>query len=246
MPTPLSRTARPPGYRDPGDRRGHSPARGSRAGSTRAPPPLAVETIDVALEDKQEPPQEDARAWDVQDVAAIVDECCEQAGLGACSELFLKHKVDGEVLHELLAAPAAELRFLGEGPGAACQATKTIAEYGARCKLHARLRKYVAQYTLRTQATKDAHAATKLEPDGRALLARLAGASPAYDLLDPTLCVGTSTKQAGAKQVVVPVHLTLMIKKLVADRQRATLVTKKFIQLNAYSKREPRTTSCNI
>ena len=28
--------------------------------------------------------------------------------------------------------------------------------------------------------------------------------------------------------------------------QRATLVTKKFIQLNAYSKREPRTTSCNI
>ena len=54
MPTPLSRTARPPGYRDPGDQRGYSPARGSRV--KRAPPPLAVENIDVALEDTQEPP----------------------------------------------------------------------------------------------------------------------------------------------------------------------------------------------
>ena len=219
MPTPLSRTARPPGYRDPGDRRGYSPAWASRV--KRAPPPLAVETIDVALEDTQEPPQENARAWDVQKVATIVDECCDKAGLGACSMIFVKHGVDGEVLHELLAAPAAELRFLGEGPGEACQATKTIAEYGARCKLHARLRKYVAQYKLRTQATKDAHAATKLDADGRALLTRLAGAEPAYALLDPTLRVGTSTKQAGAKQVVVPVYLTLMIKKLVADRDLA-------------------------
>jgi len=147
MPTPLGRTARPPGYRDPGDRRGYSPARGSRA-FKRAPPPLAVETIDVALEDTQEPPQENARAWDVQKVATIVDECCDKAGLGACSELFVKHSVDGEVLEQLLAAPAAELRFLGEGPCEACQATKTIAEYSARCKLHARLRKYVAQYKL--------------------------------------------------------------------------------------------------
>jgi hypothetical protein len=139
----LGRTYRPPGY-DPGDRPGYSPARSGSFGRTRAPA-LAADDVDVRIEEAPKPP-EGARSWDAQKVASVVDECCEQAGLSACSELFMKHGVDGEVLEQLLAAPAAELKLLGEGPGAACAAAATIAGYGARCKLHARLCAYVATH----------------------------------------------------------------------------------------------------
>ena len=157
----LGRTYRPPGY-DPGDRPGYSPARSTRK---RA---VAADDVDIKVEEPPQPsPPAGASAWDAAKVASVVDACCEQCGIAACSELFLKHGVDGEVLESLLNAPAAELKLLGEGPGAACQAASIIAGYGARCKLHARLKAYVEDHRKSLQAVEDARAALQLDADGR-------------------------------------------------------------------------------
>ena len=50
---------------------------------------------------------------------------------------------------------------------------------------------------------------------------RLAGSEPAYELLDPSLRVSKPVKSDKTRQVVVPVYLTFMIKKLVASRSEA-------------------------
>ena len=211
----LGRTYRPPGY-DPGDRPGYSPARGTRK---RA---VAADDVDVKIEEPpQPPPPAGASAWDVAKVASVVDACCEQCSIAACSELFLKHGVDGEVLESLLNAPAAELKLLGEGPGASSKAASIIAGYGARCKLHMRLKKYVEAHRKSLKAVEDARAALRLDADGREQLSRLAGSEPAYELLDPSLRVSKPVKSDKTRQVVVPVYLTLMIKKLVASRSEA-------------------------
>ena len=211
----LGRTYRPPGY-DPGDRPGYSPARSTRK---RA---VAADDVDIKVaEAPKPPPPAGASAWDAAKVASVVDACCEQCSIAACSELFLKHGVDGEVLESLLNAPAAELKLLGEGPGAACQAAATIAGYGARCKLHTRLKAYVEDHKKSLKAVEDARAALQLDADGREQLSRLAGAEPAYELLDPSLRISRPVKSDKTRQVVVPVYLTLMIKKLVASRSEA-------------------------
>ena len=124
--------------------------------------------------------------------------------------LALKHGVDGEVLESLLNAPAAELKLLGEGPGAACQAASIIAGYGARCKLHTRLKEYVEGHKKSLKAVEDARAALQLDADGREQLSRLAGIEPAYELLDPSLRVSKPVKSEKTRQVVVPVYLSLI------------------------------------
>ena len=72
-----------------------------------------------------------------------------------------------------------------------------------------------------TQAVEDARAALRLDADQAGTATRLAEVNPAYELLDPSLRVSKPVKSEKTRQVVVPVYLTLMIKKFMASRSEA-------------------------
>ena len=130
------------------------------------------------------------------------------------------------MLESLLNAPAAELKLLGEGPGASCAAYNC--RHGARCKLHARLM-YVGA-TRNHSGGRGRPGGAQLDADGREK-PRLAGSEPAMSFWTRRCACRSPShpRKRGSRRTCV----SYTIKKLGAHPRRTSMY---FIGGHAHTK----------
>ena len=83
-------------------------------------------------------------SWSVEDVGAVVHDCCGELKMADCSGLFVAHEVDGGVLGRL---GPNDLALLCDGPGLASpEAGAALRKVGPRFRLHGALRAFLGAH----------------------------------------------------------------------------------------------------
>lgn len=176
--------------------------------------------------------------WSVDNVKTVVAYCCREEDMADAGGVFVAHDIDSETIVDVL---QENLLPLLQGPGSLVRGHESLARYGTRTRLVRRLSAFVSSFHGKPWSEVVSAMEAVYRPhqnplvsanhllnmsdaervEAEQLLRRVAGAHPVFELLHRSMRRADFVFPAPTKhpkQVVVPVYMTVMIKKLSETR----------------------------